>query len=152
MSSLWTPSGEHPTGGGGEGGGRGGPGGQGDGGYGPESDIAGDDVPLSPEELEEVEAEMLQARAQLAAVPVVDIIANHAVGLWQLAVLHLTPDPLPDGTPQPPRLAEASLAIDAFAAIVEELGERLHPHDEAMADALSQLRLAFVQVAERGGG
>src|SRR4051812_19729144 len=78
VSSLWTPSGEHPTGGGSQGGGPGGPGG---GGNGPGRDVAGDDVPLSPEELEEVEAEMLQARAQLAAVPVVDIIANHAVGL-----------------------------------------------------------------------
>jgi hypothetical protein len=139
VSSLWTPSGEHPTGD--------------DHGAHANHDHGdhGDDA-LTPEELEEVEAEMLRARAELAAVPVVDIIANHAVGLWQLAVLHLTPDPGPDGTPQPPRLADASLAIDAFAAIVEELGERLAPHDEAMADALSQLRLAFVQLAERAGG
>jgi hypothetical protein len=107
---------------------------------------------LSPEELEEVEADLRRARSELASVPVVDIIVNHAIGLWQLAALHLTPDPLPDGSPQPPRLAEASLAIDAFAAIVETLGERLGPHEDAMADALAQLRLAFVQIAERTGG
>jgi len=131
VSSLWTPSGEHPTG--------------------------GEDAPLapeelSPEELEEAAGELARARAELAAVPVVDIIVNHAIGIWQLAALHLTPDPLPDGSPQAPRLAEAGLAIDAFAAIVEGLGERLAPHDEAMVDALTQLRLAFVQVAERSGG
>ena len=145
MSSLWTPSGEHPAGGGGEGGGRGGPGGQGAGGTGPGRDIAGDDVPLSPEELEEVEAEMLQARAQLAAVPVVDIIANHAVGLWQLAVLHLTPE-----SGVAPRLDEAGLAIDALAALVDGLGERLGEHSDSLRDGLTQLRLAFVQVQTRG--
>jgi hypothetical protein len=138
VSSLWTPSGEHPTGD--------------DDAPRSEEPHRGpdDDRSFSPEEVEAAEAEMLRARAELAAVPVVDIVANHAVGLWQLAVLHLTPDPAPDGTPQAPRLAEASLAIDALAAIVEELGERLEPHHDALADALSQLRLAFVQLAERG--
>jgi hypothetical protein len=141
VSSIWTPSGEHPT----EPSRRGaGPS------SGPSSgDAAADDRELSPEEVAEVEAEMLRARAELATVPVADIVANHAVGLWQLAVLHLTPDPLPDGTPAPPRLAEAGLAIDAFAALVEGLGERLAPHHETFRDALTQLRLAFVQVVER---
>jgi hypothetical protein len=146
VSSLWTPSGEHPTGGDADGHDHPHPGPAAAG------QAPGDLDELSPEELEEVEAELRRARAELAAVPVVDIIVNHAVGLWQLAALHLAPDASPDGTPQPPRLAEASLAIDAFAAIVEGLGERLAPHDEAMTDALSQLRLAFVQVAERSGG
>ena len=146
MSSLWTPSGEHPTGGDDDGHDHPQPGGAHAG------HPHGDADELTPEELEEVEAELQRARAELATVPVLDIIVNHAVGLWQLAALHLAPDTAPDGTPQPPRLAEASLAIDAFAAIVEGLGERLAPHDEAMTDALSQLRLAFVQVAERSGG
>jgi hypothetical protein len=56
---------------------------------------------------------------------------------------------VPDGTPAPPRLADASLAIDAFAALVEGLGDRLGPHEEAMRDALSQLRLAYVAVSQR---
>ena len=38
---------------------------------------------------------MARVRAELAATPVVDIVANHAVGLWQLALLHL--DPQADG-------------------------------------------------------
>jgi hypothetical protein len=133
VSTLWTPSGEHE------------PGeealadlddiGYGEGSAGPTS--------------EQVE-EMLRARAELAAVPVTDIVANHAVGLWQLALLHLMPDPDPEGIPGPPRLAEAALAIDALAALVDGLGDRLAPHDEALRDALAQLRLAYVQVASSG--
>ncbi len=98
----------------------------------------------SPEEVEE----MWRARAEMAGVAVVDIVANHAVGLWQLAVLHLMPDPDPEGMPTEPRLDEARLAIDALGALVEGLGARLAPHDEALREALSQLRLAFVQVAD----
>jgi len=145
VSSIWTPSGEHPTD--------------------PDAgrDLAGsvpernagpgpgDDEQLSPEQIAEVEAEMMRARAELGSVPVADIVANHAVGLWQLAVLHLTPDPLPDGTPVAPRLDEAGLAIDAFAALVDGLGARLAPNDEALRDALAQLRLAFVQVSSGVG-
>ncbi len=83
-------------------------------------------------------------RAELAATPVIDLIANHAVGLWQLAVLHLVPE---EG--EEPRLEDASLAIDALAALVEELGDRLGVHAEPLRDALAQLRLAFVSVQER---
>ena len=143
MSTLWTPSGEHrpdepepDPGAGAE------PGFEG-GGY--DYDPSSGEEP-SPEQIEE----MLRSRAELASVPVTDIIANHAVGLWQLAVLHLMPDPDPEGLPAPPRLDEARLAIDALGALVEGLGGRLAPHDETLRDALSQLRLAYVQVA--GGG
>jgi hypothetical protein len=121
MSTIWTPSGEHgpddDAGAGGEGG--------------PPSDAA-------------VAEELRRVRAELAATPVVDLIANHAVGLWQLAVLHLVPD---GGAP--PRLEDAALAIDALAAVVEELGDRLGVHAEPLRDALSQLRLAFVAVQEQ---
>jgi len=138
VSTLWTPSGEHEPsrGEGGDGGG-----GRADGGP------AGGAPDLTPEQQAEYE-ELVRTRAELAAVPVPDIIANHAVGLWQLAVLHLTPDPLPDGTPAEPRLAQAGLAIDALAALVDGLGPRLAPHDETLREALTQLQLAFVQIAE----
>jgi hypothetical protein len=137
VSTLWTPSGEHDPSGGGDGGGE-------HGGSGPDHP---DDTPLSPEEQAEYD-ELVRTRAELAAIPVPDIVANHAVGLWQLAVLHLTPDPAPDGTPTEPRLAEAGLAIDALAALVDTLGPRLAPHDETLREALTQLQLAFVQVSE----
>jgi hypothetical protein len=131
VSTLWTPSGEHQP-------------------EEPGDDLTGDpefgmpsEGEPSPEQIEE----MLRSRAELASVPVVDIVANHAVGLRQLAVLHLMPDPDPEGLPTEPQLDEARLAIDALGALVEGLGSRLAPHDEALREALSQLRLAYVQVA-----
>jgi hypothetical protein len=132
---LWTPSGE----------------------YEPEDHPATSEPAHEPGEYagreptaEELE-EMQRARAELAAVPVADIVANHAVGLWQLAILHLMPEPGPAGDIAPPRLAEAGLAIDALAALVDGLGERLAPHAEALREALSQLRLAYVEVAGGAG-
>jgi hypothetical protein len=125
VSSLWTPSGEHE------------PSGQASTGPGP------DEQP-SEEEI----AAIRQARSELASVPVVDVVANHAVGLWQLAMLHLTPEPLPDGSPARPDMAQAGLAIDALAALVDTLGARLAPHAEMLRDAVTQLRMAFVQLTD----
>ena len=126
MSSIWTPSGEHE----------------------PErSPGAAADGGAEPEMTEEAYEELVRTRAELAAIPVADIVANHAVGLWQLAILHLTPDPEPDGTPIEPRLPEAGLAIDALGALVDTLGERLEPHYEALREAVTQLRLAFVEIS-----
>lgn len=130
MSSIWTPSGEHepePAGGS----------------RAPE--VAG---PGAGEEMsQEAYEDLVRTRAELAAIPVADIVANHAVGLWQLAILHLTPDPGPDGSPTEPRLPEAGLAIDALGALVDTLGERLEPHYEALREAVTQLRLAFVEIS-----
>jgi hypothetical protein len=141
VSSLWTPSGEHrpedPAGdqaGGQAGSDASGP---------PAAASPGGEGELSREDYEE----LLRARAELAAIPVADIIANHAIGLQQLAVIHLLPDPAPDGSPTEPRLAEAGLAIDALGALVDALGDRLAPHDEPLREAVTQLRLAFVELS-----
>jgi hypothetical protein len=103
----------------------------------------GEAVEMTQEQYEE----LLRARAELASIPVADIIANHAIGLQQLAVLHLLPDPDLEGTPREPRLAEAGLAIDALGALVDTLGDRLAPHHDALREAVSQLRLAFVELS-----
>ena len=133
MSSLWTPSGEHQP--------------EPD----PEREPAGtDELPPGAEATEltqEQYEELLRARAELAAIPVADIVANHAIGLQQLAVIHLLPDPDAEGNPGEPRLAEASLAIDALGALVDTLGDRLAPHHEALREAVTQLRLAFVELS-----
>jgi hypothetical protein len=50
------------------------------------------------------------------------------------------------------RLDEAGLAIDAMASLVEGLGDRLGEAAEPLRDALAQLRMAFVQISERGAG
>lgn len=131
MSSLWTPSGEHH----------------------PEEEPVSEPVAATgegaPEMDQEAYEELLRARAELAAIPVADIIANHAIGLQQLAVIHLIPDPAPDGTPTESRLQEAGLAIDALGALVDALGERLAPHHDALREAVTQLRLAFVELSSQ---
>ena len=60
------------------------------------------------------------------------------MGMWELAAIHLSSDPAD--------LGSAAIAIDAFAAVVETLGERLGPEHETLTAALSNIRMAFVQV------
>ncbi len=132
MSSLWTPSGEHQP--------R-------DEGPEPTGDAPGvAEAGREPTESERaaMEAELRRVRAELASTPVADVVANHAIGLWQLAVLHLSPE---EG--EPVRLDEAGLAVDAMATLVEGLGDRLGEAAGPLRDALAQLRVAFVQVSER---
>jgi hypothetical protein len=95
---------------------------------------------------EEVEAQMAELRDRLARTPAEVVVANHAYGLFELAALHLSLDP--------PQLGQARLAIDAFAALVEGLGPRLGQPAHDLADSLSNLRMAFVRVANahQGGG
>ena len=133
MSSLWTPSGEHRP---------------------------PDDDPQSPPDLapeapaptpEEVEA-LREVHARLVATPAEDVVANHALGIWQLALVHLgviTP-PDADGRPPVPNLAAAGFAIDAMAALVDGLGERFGDHEAVLRDALTQAQMLFVEVSESG--
>jgi hypothetical protein len=128
VSTLWTPGGEHE------------PSQQENDAQatGPTAGAAADDTD------EQAREQLRQLREQLAATPVADIVANHAIGLWELALLHLSPT---EG--DAPDLEQAQLAIDAVAALVEGLGERLDRHEEPLREALRQLRLAFVEVSRR---
>jgi hypothetical protein len=145
VSTIWTPSGEHVP--------DEGPGGQ-PSNEDPRSRAGATSarepgIPASSEgdqrgERDQLAEELERVRAELATTPVIDIVANHAVGLWQLAVLHLTP-----GGDAPPRLDEARLAIDALGALVDGLGDRFGEHAEPLRDALAQLRVVFVQVQGR---
>jgi len=125
--SLWTPDGEHHV----------------------EREHARDlDEPdddplegLSPEEREQamaMAAEMQEVRQQLASVPAAVVVANHAMGMYELAAIHLST--------QPPNFVEAQVAIDAMAAIVEGLHGRLGENESTLIDALGQLRMAYVQL------
>ncbi|MBO0692388.1 MAG: hypothetical protein J2P58_05790 [Acidimicrobiaceae bacterium] len=135
MSSLWTPDGERPIP-------RAGPD--------PETRAAEQaereptDAELAAEDTALAE-EMKHLQDELVAAPVEAVIANHAVGLFNLAGLHLSQEP--------PHLDEARLAIDALAALVEGLAGRLGPDESTLRDGLAQLRLAFVQIsaAHRSG-
>jgi hypothetical protein len=143
VSSLWTPGGEVPvpprpsSPAGGSPGGR------------PEPEDADVDEldELDPEGLaatqEAILAEMERAREQLATVPAADVVANHVMGFYELAAIHLLQ--------QPPHLHDAALAIDAMGAVVEGLTGRLGQHEPTLVDALSQIRIAFVQVKAGNG-
>jgi hypothetical protein len=81
---------------------------------------------------------MEAVRRQLAAAPAEVVVANHAMGLYELAAIHLSA--------APPDLRQAVLAIDAFACLVEGLGERIGDSASTLKDALGNIRIAFVQI------
>jgi hypothetical protein len=127
VSSLWTPGGEHPV------------------------DRDADDGPLDADEPDEISDEVSaetqdeidEVRRQLAQVPPEIVVANHAMGLYELAAIHLSQDP--------PNASAAALAIDALGALVEGLAGRLGEAEPTLRDALSQMRLVFVQVTGSRG-
>jgi hypothetical protein len=122
MGTIWTPGGEQPVE--------------------PESGTAG--TAGTGVTSDQLEAEMAEVQRQLVETPASVVVANHCIGLFQLAALHLNQ--------QPPNLTQAQLAIDALGAVVETLGSRLGDDEQALRDALSQIRMAFVQIKAAGGG
>jgi hypothetical protein len=121
MSTLWTPGGERPVS------------------RDPQPPPAGEEEEPTPEEMQ---AHLAELQERLARTPAEVVVANHAFGLFELAALHLSL--------QPPQLDQARLAIDAFAALVEGLGDRLGEHARELNDGLANLRIAFVQIHAAG--
>jgi hypothetical protein len=103
-----------------------------------------DDVDdLDETQLDEAHDGLQEARRRLSEVPADVVVTNHVMGLYELAAIHLGASP--------PNLAEAALAIDAVACLVEGLGDRLGPESATMRDALANIRLAFVQIKNAAG-
>lgn len=101
---------------------------------------------LSPEEREQAEQmirEMAEARARLLSAPAAAVVANHGMGLYELAALHLTQ--------QPPNFSEAVVAIDALGAVTAALAGRLGEAEATLNDALGQIRKAYVQLRSQAG-
>jgi hypothetical protein len=84
-------------------------------------------------------------RAELANAPAEVVVANHCYALFELAALHLSQ--------QPPRLAEARLAIDALGCLVDGLEGRLGESESVLREGRASLQLAWVQIdgAQRAG-
>ena len=92
---------------------------------------------IDPETAAAMEQQLREAQEQLLSVPAGEIVANHVIGLFELAALHLRVDP--------PNLDEARLPIDAMGVMVEQLGDQLPDH-QTLAAALHPIRLAYVEV------
>ena len=93
----------------------------------------------------DAQTELEETRRRIADAPASVVVVNHVMGLYELATIHLSA--------KPPRLDEAVLAIDAVTCLVEGLGERLGDEYPTICDALSNIRLAFVQIkGSQAGG
>ena len=130
MSTFWTPSGERPI---------------------PSDEPAPAPPPAGAgDEMddEELQAELRAMQEQMLRTPAAIVVANHCIGLIELAALHLGQNP--------PHLADAQVAIDALAGILDAVGPRLGDNGPALTQALTQMRMAFVeaktQAASSGGG
>jgi hypothetical protein len=102
---------------------------------------------LSPEEQQraaEMAQELAEARARLLETEVSTVLANHALGIYELAAIHLTAEE--------PNVSETKLAIDALAALVDGLAGRLGEGEPTLKEALHQVRLAFVQRSSESSG
>ena len=93
---------------------------------------------MSDNHTPEQEKALAEARERLAETPANVVVANHVVGLYELAAIHLGANP--------PRFEDARLAIDALAAIVDALGSRLGQDHETFKDALANIRLVYVKL------
>jgi hypothetical protein len=72
------------------------------------------------------------ARRRLREVPAEVVVANHVMGLYELAAIHLADTP--------PDLAQARLAIDAVGCLVDGLGDRLGDDAAVLVESLSTRR------------
>jgi hypothetical protein len=132
VSTIWTPSGEYRP-----------------------DDPPKPAEPETSETAETVTPEELEAlrrlHEQLRATPAVDVVANHVVQLFQLALVYLGAGAAPEeaATAAPAAdLVQASIVIDTMAAIVDGLGPRLGDHEQTLRDALTQLQLLWVEIAD----
>ena len=94
--------------------------------------------------LAEAQAAIDESRRRLAEVPAELVVTNHAMGLYELAAIHLSQ--------QPPNLPEAGVAVDALAALVNALEGRLGENEATLNQALTQLQMAFVELSRRLAG
>ena len=91
--------------------------------------------------LSDAQEALEDARRRIAEAPAQVVVVNHLMGLYELAAIHLSA--------VPPKLDDASLAIDALAALVEKLGDRLGDDIETMRDALTNIQLVYVQMKSK---
>ena len=144
MSSLWTPYGEEPVPPAGagsppSGGGAGGPGGPGGPGGGPADD---------PGRAEEASTRSRSARCSPGSPRRPSRRSSTQSRRRALGDSRCCTSGSPAERPE--SLAQAALAVDAMAGLVDALGDRLGPHAEPLRQASPQLRLGFVRSSRCG--
>lgn len=118
--TLWTPDGDHPV---------------------PPADEAPELSDEQQEQARQMAHEMSEARQQLLEAEVATVLANHALGIYELAALHITAEN--------PDMVEARLAVDALGVIVEGLEGRLGDGEPTLVDALNNIKIGYVQRANQ---
>lgn len=124
MSTFWTPSGERPI-----------PKDE----PGPASQPpGGPQMGGGEEEMdEEMAAEFMAMQQQMLRTPAAIVVANHCIGLVELAALHLGQNP--------PNLADAQVAIDALSGMIDAVGSRMGENGPPLRQALNQMRMAYIE-------
>jgi len=122
-------------------------------GAGPDGDDLGFDISMLPAEMQaelaalppeqqaqalEALAEMAESQRRIAETPAAEVVANHVMGFYELAAIHLQQEP--------PAFAEATVAIDAMRAVIDQLGPRLGDNLAVLNQALQQIQNAFVTI------
>jgi hypothetical protein len=106
-----------------------------------DSDSVIGDEPDDSTALSDAQEALEAARRRIADAPAQVVVVNHLMGLYELAAIHLSS--------VPPKLDDASLAIDALAALVDKLGDRLGDDITTMRDALSNIQMVYVQMKSK---
>lgn len=99
------------------------------------------DEPDDSTALSDAQEALEAARRRIAEAPAQVVVVNHLMGLYELAAIHLSS--------VPPKLDDASLAIDALAALVDKLGDRLGDDITTMRDALANIQMVYVQMKSK---
>ncbi|MGI8809576.1 MAG: hypothetical protein ACR2KK_17390 [Acidimicrobiales bacterium] len=124
MSTFWTPSGERPI-----------P--KDEPGAAPQPPRGPQPGPGDEEIDEELAAEFMAMQEQMLRTPAAIVVANHCIGLVELAALHLGQNP--------PNLADAQVAIDALAGMIDAVGPRMGENGPPLRQALNQMRMAYIE-------
>ncbi len=85
-------------------------------------------------------AEMAESQQRIAETPAAEVVANHVMGFYELAAIHLQQEP--------PAFTEATVAIDAMRAVIDQLGSRLGENLPVLHQALQQIQNAFVAITK----
>ena len=124
MSTFWTPSGERPI-----------PRDQPE----PPAPPSGGPPPDGGDDEmdDELRAELQAMQEQMLRTPAAVVVANHCIGLVELAALHLGQNP--------PNLADAQVSIDALAGMIDAVGPRMGENGPPLRQALNQMRMAYIE-------